>query len=119
MDRMRAVNCARVSWCGCACGLQAFKQLDKDGSGTICIDELAEACRWVGMLGLGPCLAGAVLGPTRAMQLQVPANSWLCIGTHECTPSRSCWGTYQCFNQHPVWVLCIAQGIANCAQSCY
>jgi Ca2+-binding EF-hand superfamily protein len=26
--------------------LQAFKQLDKDGSGTICIEELTEACRW-------------------------------------------------------------------------
>lgn len=29
----------------CVCVLQAFKQLDKDGSGTISMEELAEACK--------------------------------------------------------------------------
>jgi Ca2+-binding EF-hand superfamily protein len=35
----------RVGTCLAATVLQAFKQLDKDGSGTISMDELTEACR--------------------------------------------------------------------------
>jgi hypothetical protein len=68
----------------CLC-LQAFKQLDKDGSGTICIDELAEACRWVEVEGLD-CPAVAVLGPSAVTAF----------------PSGSLWGPCLCYsNQEP------------------
>jgi hypothetical protein len=43
----RFANCQLVAaLCARVClPFQAFKQLDKDGSGTISIDELTEACR--------------------------------------------------------------------------
>jgi hypothetical protein len=53
---------------------KAFKQLDKDGSGTISIDELAEACK---------CVA-------RDGWLRVCACVRVCVCARACVRARAC-----------------------------